>query len=160
VTELDTNPGTKEKSSAFKNAEDKIELLEEFARTKHARFEVPKAFSWNWFTRWKDDRLGVTVTSKSFDFIRVDGTLRARLDAALEDCQETLAAIKNLDPKKQTELTRLKAEKADMELKLRRLAQSVYDLMIENQVYRKQLGIKQAQHQDMQKVERMRRTNG
>ena len=160
MSEIETTPESVKKSSAFKNAEKKIELLEAFATTKQARFKMPTIFSLNWFADWEDEGLGVRAPSKSSDWIRPKGALRLRLDEALEDCKETLEAIKNLDPKKQTELTSLKAEKADMELKLRRLAQSVYDLMIENQAYRKQLGIKQAQHQDMQRVERMRGTDG
>src|SRR5690554_6770013 len=151
---------TKMQHSAFRNAEMKIEMLEELARTKQARFDVPKSFSWTWFTRWKDDRLGVRATSKSLDFIRLEGALRSRLDAALKDCDETLTAIKNLDPKEQTELKNLRAEKVDLENKLRRLAQNVYDLMLENEIYRKKLGIKQAQHQDMNKVEWMRGRDG
>ncbi len=149
-----------EESGAFKNARKKIEFLEEFAKTKQAKFKLPKTFSWSWFTRWEDDRLGLRTTSKSVDCIRVEGALRSRLDSALKDCKETLTAIKNLDPKKQTELTKLKAEKADAEKKLRRLAQNVYDLMVENAIYRKKLGIKQAQHQDMQKVAGMIRPDG
>jgi|GEM_PF-1107253 GTP-dependent phosphoenolpyruvate carboxykinase len=160
MSEIDTIPEHEEEISAFKNAENKIELLEEFTKTKQADFRVPKAFSLNWFAKWEDEDLGVRPTSKSFDWMRSGGDIRTRLDKALEDCRETLAAIKNLDPKKQTELTSLNAEKADLEMKLRKLAQNVYDLMLENKAYRKQLGIKQAQHQDMQKVKKMRGTDG
>lgn len=160
MSEIDTIPEPDEQISAFKNAENKIELLGEFAKTKQAEFKVPKTFSLNWFAKWEDQDLGVRPTSKSFDWMRSGEDLRTRLDMALEDCKETLAAIKNLDPKKQSDLARLNAEKADLEMKLRKLAQNVYDLMIENKAYRKQLGIKQAQHQDMQKVEKMRGTDG
>lgn len=125
----------------------KIEVIEEYCETKQARFELPRkgAFSLNWFT----DFAGVHKTNK---LIKKNGEFRSRLDQALKDAGQVYKAIAKFDPSKQTEAEQLKRKNAELEATLRRLATDVWDLIKENEKFRRRLGVAQAQHRDKAKV--------
>lgn len=129
----------------------KIEVIEEYCETKQARFELPRrgAFSLNWFT----DFSGIHKTNK---LIKKDGEFRSRLDQALKDASQVYKAIAKLDPAKETEVEQLKRKNAELESTLRRLATDVWDLIKENEKFRRRLGVAQAQHRDEAKVVRLK----
>jgi len=147
-----------EKISADDMVEMKCETLEKYIETRHATFELPKKMSFNWFLSWEDSRH--SKVSKSTSCVRSGGRLRPRVDYVLERACETRKTIEKLDPAKQTEVDRLRAEKSDLERKLQYLAQDVYDLMLENDEYRTQLGISAAQRRDFNTVRKMAKLNG
>ncbi len=64
-------------------------------------------------------------------------------------------AIAELDPAKQTEVEQLKRRNAELEATLRRLATDVWDLMKENEKFRRRLGVEQAQYRDEVKVSKL-----
>ncbi|MDK9686406.1 hypothetical protein [Halomonas sp. LC1] len=129
----------------------KIEVIEEYCETKQARFELPRrgAFSLNWFT----DFAGIHKTNR---LIKKDGEFRPRLDQALKDAIQVYKAIAKFDPAKETEVEQLKRENTELEATLRRLATDVWDLMKENEEFRRRLGVAQAQHRDKAKVARLK----
>ena len=128
----------------------KIEVIEEYCETKQASFKLPPkgAFSLNWFTHFA----GVHKTNK---LIKKGGKLRPRLDQAIKDAIQVYKAIAELDPAKQTEVEQLKRRNAELEATLRRLATDVWDLMKENEKFRRRLGVEQAQYRDEVKVAKL-----
>lgn len=133
----------------------KIEVIEEYCETKQARFELPRkgALSLNWFT----DFAGIHKTNR---LIKKDGELRPRLDQALKDAKQVYEAIAQFDPLKESEIEQLKRENIELEDTLRRLATDVWELMTENEEFRRRLGVAQAQHRDKAKVARLKERGG
>lgn len=133
----------------------KIEVIEEYCETKQARFELPRkgALSLNWFT----DFAGIHKTNR---LIKKDGELRPRLDQALKDAKQVYEAIAKVDPLKESEIEQLKRENIELEDTLRRLATDVWELMTENEEFRRRLGVAQAQHRDKAKVARLKERGG